>query len=211
MSVSNRLKKAIEESEYTFGQLGTLTGIAKSSLQRYASGDTRKIPIDAIERVAPHLGVSAAYLMGWDENPNDTIAALDNIFPIEIKKFPLIGTIACGEPIFAEESFESYIEAGANIKADFCLRCKGDSMINARICDGDIVFIRKQSTVNNGEIAAVIIGDEATLKRVEYSRERNLVFLKAENPKFETLAYSNEELNHIRILGKAVAFQSDVM
>ena len=112
----------------------------------------------------------------------------------------------------ALDDFDSYVEAGTDIQADFCLRCKGDSMINARIFDGDIVFIRAQQSVNNGEIAAVQVnGDsEATLKRVEYLPERNLIFLKPENPKYDTLTYANEELGQIRIIGKAVAFQSDV-
>ena len=73
------------------------------------------------------------------------------------------------------------MEAGANIHADFCLKAKGDSMIGARIYDGDIVFIRKQEMVDDGEIAAVLIGDEATLKRVQYNPEENELLLFAEN------------------------------
>ena len=83
-------------------------------------------------------------------------------------------------------------------------------MFRARIYDGDIVFIRKQSMVDNGEIAAVVIDDEATLKRVNYYPEKNLLILKAENPDYEDLVYTGEQLDHIIILGKAVAFQSDV-
>ncbi len=102
------------------------------------------------------------------------------------------------------------MEAGASIRADFCLRARGNSMIGARIHDGDIVFIQKQDMVQDGEIAAVIIDDEATLKRVNYYPERDLLILKAENSHYEDLIYSGEELNHIRILGRAVAFQSDI-
>lgn len=105
---------------------------------------------------------------------------------------------------------EAYVEADLSIKADFCLRVKGDSMINARIYDGDIVFIRKQDSVENGEIAAVIIGDEATLKRVFYYPEDSKLVLQAENSKYEPFVYIGEELNRIKILGKAIAFQSDV-
>jgi len=107
------------------------------------------------------------------------------------------------------EHFESYVEAGANIRADFCLRVKGDSMINARICDGDIVFIRKQPDVNDGEIAAVLIDNEATLKRVY--KKKGEIILVAENPAYKPLVYKGEELNEIRILGKAIAFQSNVI
>ena len=84
-------------------------------------------------------------------------------------------------------------------------------MIGARIQDGDIVFIRKQSIVENGEIAAVIIDNEATLKRVYYEKDKNKLFLQAENPKYPPLSYEGEELDHIRILGKAIVFQSDVI
>ncbi len=83
-------------------------------------------------------------------------------------------------------------------------------MINARILDGDIVFIRQQPVVNDGEIAAVVIDDTATLKRVYYDREQNTIQLVAENPAYRPLIYQNDMLNEIQILGKAVAFQSDV-
>lgn len=137
---------------------------------------------------------------------------LSNIYSIELKSFPLLGEIACGKPTFANEDRESYIMAGTNIQADFCLKAKGDSMVNARILDGDIVFIRKQDMVENGEIAAVVVNNdnEATLKRFFYYAERNMVILKAENPAYEDLIFINEELNNFHILGKAVAFQSDV-
>ena len=85
-----------------------------------------------------------------------------------------------------------------------------DSMIGARIQDGDIVFIHKQEMVDDGEIAAVLIDDEATLKRVYYDQENGILQLFAENPQYKTMRFTGEELDHIRILGKAVAFQSDV-
>lgn len=137
---------------------------------------------------------------------------LSNIYSIELKSFPLLGEIACGKPTYANEDRESYVMAGTNILADFCLKAKGDSMVNARILDGDIVFIRKQDMVENGEIAAVIVNNdnEATLKRFFYYAEKSMVILKAENPAYEDLIFIDEELNNFHILGKAVAFQSDV-
>ena len=134
----------------------------------------------------------------------------DNIFPITTKRVPCLGSIACGEPVFANEEHELYVEVGTNVHADFCLQAAGDSMIGARIHDGDIVFIRKQDMVDNGEIAAVIIEDEATLKRVNYYPDKNLLILHAENPSYKDLIYTDAELDQIVILGKAVAFQSDV-
>lgn len=161
-----------------------------------------------IKAVADYFGVSVDYLLDNETTPN--LSAIANIFPIEKKKIPLLGDIACGKPIYADEDRESYVIAGTNVNADFCLRAKGDSMIGARILDGDIVFIQKADIVNNGEIAAVIIEDEATLKRVYYYPESQKLVLNAENPKYEPLVYVDSELEQIHILGKAVAFQSDV-
>lgn len=134
----------------------------------------------------------------------------DNIYPIDLHRFPLVGEIACGKPIYADEDRESYVMAGTAIHADFCLRAKGDSMINARIHDGDIVFIRKDEELINGEIYAVAIGDEATLKRVYLDKEKNTVTLSPENSSYPPLVYIGDELNDIHILGKAIAFQSDI-
>ncbi|MDD3338418.1 MAG: S24 family peptidase [Lachnospiraceae bacterium] len=138
---------------------------------------------------------------------------ISNIYSIELKRFPLLGEIACGVPKFANEDRESYVMAGTNIDADFCLKAKGDSMMNARILDGDIVFIKQQDIVENGEIAAVVVNNdnEATLKRFYYYQEKALMILKAENPAYEDLIYTAAELNQVHVLGKAVAFQSDVI
>ncbi|SHK80474.1 repressor LexA [Hespellia stercorisuis DSM 15480] len=138
---------------------------------------------------------------------------ITNIYPIELKRFPLLGEIACGVPKFANEDRESYVMAGTDIDADFCLKAKGDSMVNARIQDGDIVFIKQQDIVENGEIAAVVVNNdsEATLKRFYYYKEKAMMILRAENPQYEDQIYTEEELNQVHILGKAVAFQSDVI
>lgn len=185
------------------------TGLGKSAVSQYYSGKYEPKQ-KGIYLIANALDVNEAWLMGYDvpmerNQPNYP----DNILKIETKKFPLLGTIAAGIPIFADEQFESYVEAGANIQADFCLKVQGDSMVNARICDGDIVFIRKQPDVEDGQIAAVLIEDEATLKRV-YKKENEIVLV-AENPNYAPMVYKNEKLNNIRILGKAIAFQSNVI
>jgi repressor LexA len=122
----------------------------------------------------------------------------------------VLGDIACGMPIYADEKHESFVSVSDKFDADFCLTARGDSMIGARIYDGDIVFIRSQSTVENGEIAAVILGDEATLKRVYYYPDEEKLILSPENPKYAPLVYIKNELNDIKILGKAVAFQSAI-
>lgn len=213
-TIGSRIRNRREELGLSQDELGKRLGYKSRSSINKIELDQRNLTQSKIKAIAEALETTPAYIMGWDEPDQkldkENLKFFDNLFPIETKKFPLIGNIACGKPILADEQFEAYIEAGANIKADFCLRAKGDSMIGARIYDGDIVFIKKQEMVDNGEIAAVIIEDEATLKRVNYFPEKNLLILKAENSKYEDLVYTGEQLDHIIILGKAVAFQSDI-
>lgn len=223
---NERLKLLRQETGLSQQDFAKQVGLSKSSVNMYERGE-REPGLETLEAIADYFNVDMDYLLGKSEHRSKTawLEGLDksidleilrsqvkfeNLFPIEKKRFPLLGQIACGKPIAANEEKELYVEAGANIDADFCLRAKGDSMIGARIYDGDIVFIMKQEMVDNGEIAAVIIEDEATLKRVSYYPEKDLLILKAENSKYEDLIYTGEELNHIRILGRAVAFQSDI-
>lgn len=188
----------------------------KNDLSQYVSGKVEpgqhKLTILGLA-----LNVSEAWLMGYDvpmerisfsQFNEDTLSKYSNLHPIQLKKIPLLGEIACGEPIWANEDKEHYVMADMDIDADFCLTAKGDSMVNARINNGDIVFIKQMPLVQNGEIAAVIIDNEATLKRVYYYPDKNKLVLNPENPAYEPLIYINEELDSVRILGKAVYFMS---
>lgn len=181
---------------------------SRSSIAKIENG-TNSLTQPKIEEFARVLQVTPSYLMGWEEN-SQQIPNFPNISPVARRSIPMLGEIACGKPIFINEEKELYTVLGADIAVDFCLKAKGNSMIGARIYDGDIVFIRKQSVVENGEIAAVRIGDEATLKRVYYYPDKGKLVLQAANPEHEPLVYVGEELNEIEILGKAIAFQSDV-
>ena len=185
------------------------TGITKSTFSDWKSGRS-KPKQDKLQKIADFFEVSLDYLTTGENIPSSILVS--NVFPIELKRFPMLGEIACGKPKYTNEDRESYVMAGTNIKADFCLKASGDSMVNARILDGDIVFIRKQDMVENGEIAAVVVNNdsEATLKRLFYYKEKGLLILKAENPIYEDLIFQGDELNEVHILGKAVAFQSDV-
>ena len=185
-------------------ELARRVGTSRQTIHRYENGTITNIPPEKVERLAEALGTSPPELMGWR-------ADFDNLYSITVKRLPMLGDIACGEPIYAEEEHESYCAADAELDADFCLRAKGDSMIGARINDGDVVFIRSQDSVDNGEIAAVIIGDEATLKRVYYSPEEGKLVLSPENPRYAPLVYVGDELNSIKIIGKAVMFQSRII
>ena len=212
--MGDRIRKARLEKGLSQAELAELLGYKSRSSINKIEVEGRDIPRSSIVKFAQVLGVTPSYLMGWEEETSepDALEVLmekyDNIKPVKLKRFPLLGEIACGEPIFADADRESCVMADMDINADFCLTAKGDSMINARINDGDIVFIKEMPMVDNGDIAAVIIDDDATLKRVYYYPEDNTIQLIAENPKFKPLIYKNEELDQIRILGKAVYFMS---
>lgn len=199
MSTSKRLRDLIEKSEYSYEQLETLSGVKKSSLQRYASGRTVKIPVDAIEKVAPFLGASASQIMGWD-----TPSLPPNAIPYTRgRKIPVLGSIPAGSPALAIETAEEYEYADVPDTGDyFFLRVKGDSMVGARIHDGDIVLIRQQTCANDGQIVACIVnGDEATLKR--FYRQKDMIILKPENPSYAPLVVSCADFDsgYARILG----------
>lgn len=212
--MTKRIKDLRTSQGMTLEQVAEKVGVGKSTVRKWETGLIANMRRDKIAALADALNTSPMYLMGWSDEINPApaldLSKFDNIYPVKLKKFPLLGEIACGKPIFANEDRESYILAGSDIHADFCLRAKGDSMINARILDGDIVFIRKQDMVDNGEIAAVAIGDDVTLKRVVYYPEQNLLILKAENSKYQDMIYAQDQLDQVYILGKAIAFQSDV-
>lgn len=214
MTIGERIKLHREKANLTQDELAKQLNTTKQTVYKYENNVVTNIPSDKIEKMAELFGVNPGYLMGWSDIPNspeNEAKQFDNIFPVSIKKFPLLGEIACGEPIFVNEDRESYVLSGTDINADFCLKAKGDSMIGARIFDGDVVFIKKTEIVENGEIAAIVIDDEVLLKRFYYFPDESLLTLQSENPKYPPKNYTNEQLNHIRVLGKAVAFQSDII
>ena len=179
-------------------------GIAQSTLSYWEQGKY-DIDNDSLRKLSIFFKCSADCILGMKDIQREMP---ENIIPLKTKKIPLLGEIACGEPILAQEEYGDFVTASADLDVDFCLKAKGDSMIGARIYDGDLVFIRKQPSVNNGEIAAICIDDEATLKRVYYYPEKNKLVLNPENPAYEPLVYIGKELEEVKILGKAIAFQS---
>ena len=203
----NDLSKKIRDlrvlHNLTLEQVANQVGVGRSTVRKWETGLIANMRRDKIAKLATALHTTPGYLMGWDEN------GIDNIIPLPtMEKLPLIGAIACGAPILAQEHIEDYVDLPAHIRADFALLCKGDSMINARIFDGDVVYIRQQNTVENGEIAAVLIDGEATLKRVRLFEDH--ISLEPENPQYRPLVLWGEDMNTVRILGKAVAFTSTV-
>lgn len=199
MDAKNLKQSDIIESVTAMGEY-----ISKSALSQYVNGqstpDQRKLTI-----LSKALDVSEVWLMGYGDTELKNIKNIV-FFKPSTKKIPIIGTIAAGEPILAVENIEEYIDLDVKISADFALRVKGDSMVGANIFDGDIVFIRKQSDVDDGEIAAVIIDDSATLKRV--FKFENKVVLRAENPKYKPILLNGDK--SVYIVGKAVYKLSEI-
>lgn len=196
MTVGERIRQRRKQLGLSADSLAEKLGKNRATVYRYESDEIENLPLNILEPLARALGVSPAYLMGWE----------DQIVQHKAKKVPLLGTIAAGEPILVREEHEAYMEIGHDVDVDFCLKVKGDSMIDARIQDGDIVFIRQQPVVENGEIAAVLIDDEVTLKR--FYQNNGGVILKPENSKYQPRYYTERNFKEIRILGKAIFFQS---
>ena len=191
-------------------QLAELIGTSRQTVHRYENGTISNIPHDKIEALARALHTTPASLMGWDESGEFSSfnnISNTNLKSVKTKRLPVLGNVACGEPIFATEEHDYYATVGVEIGADFCLKAKGDSMINARIFDGDTLFVKKQETVEDGEIAVVLIDDEATVKRVYFDRENGILTLMPENPTYKPMRYMGSRLNSIRILGKVVSGQ----
>ena len=205
MNIGARIKSAREAKGLTQEELGILCGTTKQTIFKYENGIVTNIPLDRLEKIADAVGVTPAYLMGWED------AAPAGLSPMPgVNRVPRVGAIACGEPILAEQNIEGYDAVPDYIKCDFTLVCKGDSMTGARIFDGDIVCIKQQPEVESGQIAAVQIGeDSATLKRVRFAE--NSITLWPENPAYTPLIFTGSDVEKVRILGLATHFISRVV
>ena len=210
---SERIRIAMANRGLKQSQVALQSGIDRGSISSYISGryEPKQDKLFALAKV---LRVSPEWLAGQDVPmrgiPTETNYEAYGLRPITTKKFPMLGEIACGKPIYASEEHATYIDASASIDADFCLTAKGDSMINARIKDGDVVFIKQMPIVQNGEIAAVVIDDEATLKYWHYYPDKQKLVLNPANPAYEPLVYTGSELDTIICLGKAVCYMSNL-
>lgn len=194
----NNLKRIRSERGMLQEHLASLLNVTQSAVSGWETGRT-DIDLENLRKISEVLNVSIDEIVG---------SPIRNTLPIESRSFPLLGDIAAGEPIIMNGEFDTFVEANSNIKADFAIRVKGNSMRNARILDGDYVFIKSQASVKNGEIAAVAIDDEALLKR--FFRYDGQIVLQSENPQFPPIVILANDSRNIRILGKAVAFQSAI-
>lgn len=192
---AQRLRELMEEHNLTVYSLAEAVYLSPGTISKYLNAklEPRR---NTIEVLSLYFKVNPAWLMGIDTDKYLTINEEKH------KKVPVLGVIAAGTPIYAQENIEGYEYVPENSGIDFCLRVKGSSMIGARIFDGDIVYIQKQDDVDDGEIAAVIIdGEEATLKRIY--RKNGQLILHAENPTFPDLVFTAKDKKDIKIIGKA--------
>lgn len=200
MSIASNIKRLRIDAGLSQAELGKIAGVTDKAVSTWEAG--LKTPrMGAVEKMAAYFGVAKSAIL------DDTYQAAipPGFIPVpEMKKVPLVGRIACGTPILAQENIEDYVDVPKDRHVDFCLTCSGDSMIDAGIDDGDTVYIRKQPDVENGEIAAVRIGDEATLKRVY--KYPDCIVLEAENRAYAPLRYFKEDMNNVVIEGKAVGW-----
>lgn len=217
MTLGEIIKAYRAEHQMSMDAFAERSGISKAYIslleknQHPKTGKPIAPSIQSIKQAADGMGMDFNILFGMIEGDVDLASAIppySNITPIARKSFPLFDGIAAGVPRLMPDAVTLYVDATVDVQADYVIKVHGDSMTGARINDGDYVFIRQQPEVENGEIAAVAIGDEATLKR--FYKYGDVVVLRAENPDFQELTYSGSELDQVHILGKAVAFQSDV-
>lgn len=204
MNIGSLIKKLRTERNLSQEELGSMLGVQRAAVQKWECGTVKNLKRETIKKLSEIFEIPSSYFIDEDYTNYSNVIS----FP-KMNRIPLVGTIACGTPILANENLDGEVTVPEDINADFALRCKGDSMIDARIHNGDIVYIRQQPTVENGEIAAVLIDEEATLKRVYISD--NTITLVACNSKYQPFVYTGEKLNQIHILGKAVGFTSTII
>ena len=195
------LKKERKKYGLTQAELGVKMGVKQQAICKWEKNESEPSS-ENLSTLASMYGVTVDYLLGRESAPT----APDVSYSV----LHLLSEVACGAPNFTEDDYEELIVSNMHTRADFCVRAKGDSMINARIYDGDVVFVRKQEMVDNGEIAVVAIDDSATIKRVYYTPQEARLVLMPENPTHKPLVYIGEELERVRILGKVVGFYSEL-
>ena len=205
MDLAEKVRKRRNELGWSQEELALKMGYkSRVSVNKIECG--RPVSQKIIYRLSQALGVTPGYLMGWEDEQPQPLPA--NSIPVKRVQVPMLGGIAAGEPILAEQQYDAYVEADADLDCTFALRVDGDSM-EPTVRYGDIVFIRQQEDVDDGRIAAVLVDDSATLKRV-YHIPNGLQLLSDNAAKYPPRAVTFEDYDCIRILGLAVAFKRDL-
>ena len=204
MELQDVIRIRRKELNLSLEQIDPACGVGKSIVSKWERGDIKNIRRDNLAALADVLQVSPLVLLGREEIQPNQYDNIPNLVPLApMQRIPLVGTIACGTPILAQENIEGYVDLPKHIKADFALTCEGDSMIDAGIKDGDVVYIRSQPEVQNGQIAAVLVdGESATLKRFFFND--GVVTLMAANQTYPPIVKAGSDVEQVRVLGLAV-------
>lgn len=216
--MAQRIRDLRRERGLTLEQVASVVGVGKSTVRKWETGMIANMRRDKIALLASALGTTPGYLMGWEDSlpqegssgdpENSHIRVPHGFDPLpDMVEVPILGQIACGEPILAEENLDGFVSIPGKWRASFVIVCRGDSM-EPRIKNGDIVALRPQPSVENGEVAAVRIGDEATLKRVYQDTDR--LVLQPENPAYAPIVLVGDEINEVAIVGRAVGLCRDI-
>lgn len=204
MAIKDLLKERRLELSLTMLDVAKMVGVSEGTISRWESGDIKNMRRDKIVLLAKALQTSPAKIMGWEESepqlPKDAVP-----YNPVVHEIPILGTIAAGQPLYAEQHIEGYTYTDRNGGAEyFALRVKGDSMNAINICDGSVITVRRQSEVENGEIAVVMVNnDNATVKR--FKREDAMVQLipQSYNPEHQIQIYDLKK-DKIDIVGKVM-------
>jgi len=200
MNTAEILKSLREQHGLSQQEVADKLGIDRTTYVKYESGSSK--PVRKLSELAALFGVTTDYLLGNDVDPNKLSNYLGPV--VENKKIPIIGSVKCGPNGLAYEYLEGYVFVDDSLTGDVtAFVCKGDSMKDIGISDGDIAIVRRQCTIENGELAVVIInGEEGTLKRVRY--HDNVMILEAANPAYPPRIFSGKEMNVVKIFGKVI-------
>lgn len=205
MSIAENIKRIRLEHGLSQAELGKIAGVSDKAVSTWELGI--KVPrMGAVEKMANYFGIAKSVIL--DDVPTAPVTSKPippGFEPMpKMVKVPLIGSIACGTPILAEQNIKNYIGVPEEWNADFALECHGDSM-TPTICDGDVVCIRSQPEVEQGQIAAVRIGEEATLKHFYF--QNGVMTLLADNPTVcPPMVYTGPQLDDVQVEGLAVGF-----
>lgn len=206
MEMKDKIRNLRAEQHKTLEYIAKIVGVSKSTVRKWESGDIANMRRDKIAKLASALDTTPEYLMGWDDNSKPIPGAFD--VPAT-RRIPLLGRIAAGLPLYAEENIEGYIWTDKNHGAEyFGLRVSGDSMNAAGIKDGDIVVVRKQEELQPNEIGVILVDDGATIKRMQ--RKGSLVILNPQstNPENTPQMYDLKE-HTIKVIGKVVESRTE--
>ena len=204
MGIGENIKLLREKYGLSQKELGLIAGVSDKAVSTWEQG-LKEPRMGAIQKIADHFGLQKSNIIEENGLTLKMLSIHPALQPAKYRKFKVLGNIACGQPIEAVQEQEEYIETDLNVHADYVLHCQGDSMINARIFDGDYVFIKEQPVVENGEIAAVCMDGTVTLKR--FFKYDTYIELRAENPMYPPIIIHPNDFNSIQIIGKAVACQ----